>query len=341
MRSLPLMAATTVILAGAWACGSDSNVGPNTSPVANFTAPACTVGVACTFTDASSDPDGTIASRGWDFGDGTTSQDQNPTHTFNAAQTYQVTLTVTDNGGATNSKTVPVTVTGGTTGNLPPTAAFTFDACTVGVPCAFHDASTDDVGVTGWSWNFGDGTDVDPNQNPTHQFGAEGTYQVQLTVTDAQGATNSTTVAVPVSAAAATQCTAGTVDVDCALTVTQRSTVTITLTDRNCELNDRVTIRPPFAQTAFFNVCQSGQVGDQYTIKDVGGLPKVFDANTQVVIRFTRGEPGLNDPPAGAPAANLTGTSPNWTIGIDDGGNIAAPRDFTDVTLSVQATPAQ
>ena len=62
MRSFRLMAATTVILAGAWACGSDSNGPSNTSPVANFTAPACTVGVACTFTDASSDPDGTIAS---------------------------------------------------------------------------------------------------------------------------------------------------------------------------------------------------------------------------------------------------------------------------------------
>src|SRR3954471_7115673 len=57
MRSLPLKAATFLILAGAWGCGSDSGTGPNTNPTANFTAPACTAGVACVFTDASSDPD--------------------------------------------------------------------------------------------------------------------------------------------------------------------------------------------------------------------------------------------------------------------------------------------
>src|SRR5690606_17063165 len=66
--------------------------------------------LTASFTDASTDSDGTIASWAWNFGDGTTSTQQNPSHTYVAGGSYNVTLTVTDNGGATNSivKTVAV-----------------------------------------------------------------------------------------------------------------------------------------------------------------------------------------------------------------------------------------
>ncbi len=53
------------------------------------------------FTDTSTDPDGTIVSHFWDFGDGATSTQQHPTHTFAEANTYIVRLTVTDDDGAT------------------------------------------------------------------------------------------------------------------------------------------------------------------------------------------------------------------------------------------------
>ncbi len=62
------------------------------------------------FTDQSSDPDGTIVSHQWDFGDGTTSTDQNPTHAYSTAGAYFVTLTVTDNDGATGSANATITV---------------------------------------------------------------------------------------------------------------------------------------------------------------------------------------------------------------------------------------
>lgn len=81
----------------------------NAAPVANFTY-SCT-GLSCSFTDASSDSDGTIASRSWNFGDGTSSTATNPVHDYAASGTYTVTLTVTDNGGATASKSASVTVT--------------------------------------------------------------------------------------------------------------------------------------------------------------------------------------------------------------------------------------
>ncbi len=81
----------------------------NNPPTANFTF-SCS-GLTCNFTDASSDSDGTIASRSWTFGDGGSSTDANPSRTYAAGGTYTVGLTVTDNGGATNAISKPVTVT--------------------------------------------------------------------------------------------------------------------------------------------------------------------------------------------------------------------------------------
>jgi serine protease len=87
--------------------------GGNVPPTANFS--FTTSGLTANFTDSSSDSDGTIASRSWNFGDGVTSTVTSPSHTYAAAGTYNVTLTVTDNGGATNSKTSAVAVSGGNT----------------------------------------------------------------------------------------------------------------------------------------------------------------------------------------------------------------------------------
>jgi PKD repeat protein len=171
MRSIRLMAVSTLILAGAWACGDGGGVGPNNDPVADFNAAACTPGVACTFTDASTDPDGnnTITSRVWDFGDGTpTVTDVNPSHVFATAGTYNVTLTVTDNGGKTNAKTIPITV--GAAGNLPPTASFDLPTgCTAGTPCGFHSTSVDPDGqVVTWEWDFGDQSEAGTGADATH-----------------------------------------------------------------------------------------------------------------------------------------------------------------------------
>src|SRR5262249_11737718 len=94
-----------------WNFGGGS--GGNVPPTASFTS-SCNA-LTCTFTDASSDVDGTIASRSWNFGDGQTSTATNPSHTYTSAGTYTVTLTVTDNASATGSTTQSVspTSTGG------------------------------------------------------------------------------------------------------------------------------------------------------------------------------------------------------------------------------------
>ncbi len=82
--------------------------GGNVAPTANFS--FVTSGLTANFTDSSTDSDGTIASRSWNFGDSTSSTATNPSHTYAAAGTYTVTETVTDNGGLTASKSSSVTV---------------------------------------------------------------------------------------------------------------------------------------------------------------------------------------------------------------------------------------
>jgi Zn-dependent metalloprotease len=101
---------TVGVTASGTNCGSTGNA----NPVANFTSSVS--GLTVAFTDSSTDSDGTIASRSWNFGDSTTSTATNPSKTYSAAGTYTVTLTVTDDDGATNTKTASVTVgsSGGT-----------------------------------------------------------------------------------------------------------------------------------------------------------------------------------------------------------------------------------
>lgn len=103
-----------VLVAGTFGRGAfrvNLQAGGNQPPTAAFAHSES--GLTASFTDQSSDADGTIASRLWNFGDGSTSTATNPTRAYAAAGTYTVSLTVTDNGGASGSTTAAVTVSSG------------------------------------------------------------------------------------------------------------------------------------------------------------------------------------------------------------------------------------
>ena len=164
----------------------------NVPPAAAFTySPAApTTADTVQFTSACTDSDGTIAAYAWTFGDGGTATGQNPTHRYPDNGTYTVTLTATDDDGATASVTHSVAVA-----NRAPTASFTFAPASPAPnqAVAFTDTSTDPDGtVVAWQWTFGDGASSSV-RNPSHAYAAPGTYQVGLRVTDNDGSTGTTT----------------------------------------------------------------------------------------------------------------------------------------------------
>ena len=131
-----------------------------------------------TFTDKST---GTPTSWKWDFGDGSTSNAQNPVHTYNQLGTYTVTLTITNkNGSDTTAKANYIVVT------LAPVADFTVDQRIGNAPfiVQFRDLSTNNP--TSWLWQFGDGT-TSAEQSPRHIYPYVGAYNVSLTVTNQYG----------------------------------------------------------------------------------------------------------------------------------------------------------
>ncbi len=165
---------------------------PAQEPVAAFaanpssgTAPL-TVDFDGSFSD---DPDGTIVSYVWDFGDGGTATGPSATRVYPAG-TWIATLTVTDDSGRTDSTTRTVTVA-----SAPPIASFTAAPSTGAAPLdVSFDASASidaDGSIVGYAWDFGDGgTATGPLA--VHSFGV-GTFTVTLTVTDNDGNTDTET----------------------------------------------------------------------------------------------------------------------------------------------------
>ena len=165
-----------------------------TGPAADFSATPTsgTEPLTVVFADLSSSYDG-IVSWLWDFGDGQTSMEQNPTHVYAQDGTYAVTLTVTeaDADSDTETKASYVTVSG--TG---PAADFsaTPTSGTEPLTVVFTDASTSYDGIVSWLWDFGDGQ-TSTEQNPTHVYAQDGTYTVTLTVTEADADSDTETKA--------------------------------------------------------------------------------------------------------------------------------------------------
>jgi len=138
------------------------------------------------FTDQST---GSITSWSWSFGDGGTSTLQSPSHTYNSAGYFTVSLTVTGTGGSdtmTRTNYIHVTET------APPVAAFSASPTSGYGPSLTVQFTDQSTGViTSWSWSFGDGF-FSSEQNPSHTYTSSGRFTVSLTVTGTGGSDTET-----------------------------------------------------------------------------------------------------------------------------------------------------
>ncbi|MDP7039560.1 MAG: PKD domain-containing protein, partial [Myxococcota bacterium] len=153
---------------------------------------------------SSYDRDGIITNYAWDFGEGTKLDSAGNTvaHIYNQPGTYHVVLTVMDDGGATDSTAITLEVLAAGS-NMTPTAKIWGSAENILPPVVINSADevtftgigTDtDGSITGWSWNFGDGSSEDTGEVQTdgrsnivkhtfiNQSGEQRTYSVTLTV---------------------------------------------------------------------------------------------------------------------------------------------------------------
>ncbi|HXH17713.1 MAG TPA: PKD domain-containing protein, partial [Chitinophagales bacterium] len=154
------------------------------SPTASFTSDAtqaCAPPLTVNFTDQSSGATSWL----WDFGDGTTDNVQNPTHTFTTVDTFSVTLTVSNAAGCPSAIAVASTIM-----ITPPRVMFDAQGRYGCAPRTvdFRDSSLSINPIVSWLWDFGDSS-TSAVQHPTHIYNTPGNYHVALTITDSAGCT--------------------------------------------------------------------------------------------------------------------------------------------------------
>jgi PKD repeat protein len=162
----------------------------NSKPTADFSG----VNLACTGDELSFDASGTSDADGddltysWDFGDGTDAQGgTSVTHTYNAGGVYSVRLTVDDNKGTACSKDLAAM---NVSINTPPSAVLNgANVACVGDAVSFDATGSSDADGDGltYTWDFGDGSDLQTGASITHAYSAGGVYSVRLTANDNKG----------------------------------------------------------------------------------------------------------------------------------------------------------
>lgn len=174
---------------------TDSNQNPeaeiSTTPEANGGTVTIEAGNEVDFDGSgSSDPDGSIESYEWDFGDGEgTKKGEVVSHTYEKAGDYTTKLTVTDDAYGRDSATVEVEVEAEDL-----LASFTWEPETpeVGEEVTF-DASGSAGQIETYEWDLGDGEGTGNGRTISYSYDEAGDYQVELTVTDEYGSVDSVT----------------------------------------------------------------------------------------------------------------------------------------------------
>jgi len=280
----------------------------------------------------SSDPDGSIASYSWNFGDGTSGTGAVAWHRFSAPGTYVVGLTVTDDDGATNSTSRTIQV--GPT-NQPPTAAFTYSPASPGVGEWIRldgtGSSDPDGSIVEYTWSFGDGTAPEGGSTVYHQFSSPGTYNVTLTVEDDDGATNSTSKPVVLGTAAQPPVAAFTYSptsptVGQAILLNAQSsydpdgTIVSYLWDLNGDGSNDMT--GAVGQVTYQSV---GTVTVRLTVIDNDGMSST---KTKSIVVSSGGAPPSGEPPMGSTAGFFVWGTNSWHITVNAGAGWSHPRDY-------------
>ncbi len=292
---------------------------------ANFTFSTNCSGLPVQFTDHSVG----ASSWSWDFGDLTTSNVQNPTHSYASNGTYNVKLVVSSGAGCIDSLTLQVVVNT----NIP-TATFSAPGVCIGSTSSFTDQSAGGP-FSSWAWDFDDPASGASNtsaiQNPTHTFSAAGTYQVTLNVTNVSGCSNQIQKNVvvhsnPVVMVADTQICSG----DQATLRAPGGYITYTWTPGG---NSQTIVVSPVANSIYtitvtdVNTCQ----GSDMVAVTVNALPVAVAGPAQTICEGT--------------AANLSGSGAGaggtylWKPGNLAGANVSvSPSISTDYTLTVTSS---
>ena len=169
------------------------NVASVALPAVNFSASPSTgaAPLSVAFTNTTT---GSVTTWAWNFGDGTTSNVQSPTHVYSTPGSYTVVLTATGTGGTASKTGTTISVSAAPT---LPVVNFSASASSGTAPLSVAFTNTTTGPVTTWAWNFGDGTTSNLN-SPTHVYSTPGSYSVTLTATGT-GGTASKTAATAIS----------------------------------------------------------------------------------------------------------------------------------------------
>lgn len=157
-------------------------------PIASFetNVTSGTAPLAVRFTDTSTN---TPTSWYWSFGDGGTSDEENPAYEYEDGGTYSVIFTATNSEGS-NTTTVSKCIS--VTAITAPVPLFSADVTSGTAPLTVRFTDTSTNSPESWEWNFGDGSSS-TEQSPVHTFTSSGLYSVTLTVTNEGGSRTATT----------------------------------------------------------------------------------------------------------------------------------------------------
>ena len=325
-------------------------VDPNPTAVAEADPRTGTVPLNVQFTGSNSTDDGGTEdlTYSWDFGDGNTSSEADPMHTYTTAGEFTAILTVTDADGNTDTDQVTINVVEPTDPN--PIAVAEADPRTGTVPLIVQftgSNSTDDGGTEDltYSWDFGDGN-TSSDADPMHTYTTAGEFTAILTVTDADGNMDTAEVIITVS----DPTDPNPIAVAEADPLTGTAPLEVQFTGSN-SMDDGGAENLTYAWD-FGDGNTSSEADPMHTYTTAGEFTAILtvtdaDGNMDTAeVIITVSDPTDPNPIAVAEADPLTGTAPlevqfTGSNSMDDGGaeNLTYSWDFRDGNTSSEADP--